>query len=141
MKPETRAFLTKSKEFLDRGSALLAQNFADDAGRAAYLAGFHAAQALIFEKKGRSPKSHGGVQSEFALLVRNEPTIDRDLRAFLGRTYNLKAIADYETGPGSKVSIPQATEAIAAARGFVAAIVGLLPVTPAPPSPSPEAQP
>lgn len=141
MKPETSAFLAKSKELLDRAPALLAQDFTDDAGRAAYLAGFHAAQALIFEKQGRSPKSHGGVQSEFAFLVKNEPMIDRDLRAFLGRTYNLKAIADYETGPGSKVSTAQATEAIAAARSFVAAIVGLLPVIPAPPSQTPDAPP
>jgi len=96
---------------------------------------------LIFEKQGRSPKSHSDVQSEFALLVRDEPVIDRDLRAFLGRAYNLKAIADYETGPGAKVSTTQATEAIAAARGFVAAIVGLIPVTPAPPSQTPDAQP
>jgi uncharacterized protein (UPF0332 family) len=140
MKPETSAFLAKSKEFPDRAPALLAQNFTDDAGRAAYLAGFHAAQALIFETRGRSPKSHGGVQSAFALLVKNEPMIDRDLRAFLGRTYNLKAIADYETGPGSKVSTTQATEAIAAAGRFVAAIVGLIPVTPVPPSQTPDAR-
>jgi hypothetical protein len=41
MKPETSAFPAKSKELLDRAPALLAQNFTDDAGRAAYLAGFH----------------------------------------------------------------------------------------------------
>jgi uncharacterized protein (UPF0332 family) len=133
MKPETSAFLAKAQNLLHRALALLAQEFTDEAGRAAYLAGFHAAQALIFEKQGRSPKSHGGVQSEFALLVRNEPIIDRDLRAFLGRTYSLKAIADYETGPGSHVSTTQATEAIAAARSFVAAIVGLLPAMPTSP--------
>jgi uncharacterized protein (UPF0332 family) len=57
MKPETSAFLAKSKEFLDRAPALLAQNFTDDAGRAAYLAGFHAAQALIFEKQGAHRKA------------------------------------------------------------------------------------
>jgi uncharacterized protein (UPF0332 family) len=75
------------------------------------------------------------------LLVKDEAVIDRDLRAFLGRTYNLKAIADYETGPNSKVSATQATEAIAAAHRFVAAIVGLIPVTPVPPSQTPDAQP
>jgi hypothetical protein len=44
------------------------------------------------------------VQSEFARLVKGEPTVDQAVRAFLGRTYSLKAIADYETGPGSKVT-------------------------------------
>jgi uncharacterized protein (UPF0332 family) len=57
VKTETSAFLAKAKDFLDRAPALLAQDFTDDAGRAAYLAGFHAAQALIFEARGRSPKS------------------------------------------------------------------------------------
>jgi uncharacterized protein (UPF0332 family) len=70
------------------------------------------------------------VQSEFARLVKGEPTVDQAVRAFLGRTYNLKAIADYETGPGSKVTPTQATEAITAARQFVAAIVGLIPIAP-----------
>jgi uncharacterized protein (UPF0332 family) len=109
VKPEASAFLEKAKELLDRASELLAQSFTDDAGRSPYLAGFHTAQALIFEMQGRSPKSHSGVQSQFAVLARNEPVIDRDLRAFLGRTYNLKAIADYGTGPGSKVTVAQAT--------------------------------
>jgi uncharacterized protein (UPF0332 family) len=127
MKPETAAFVAKARGFLDRAPALLAQDFTDDAGRAAYLAGFHAAQALLFEKLGRTPKTHSGVQSEFARLVKNEPTIDQEVRAFLGRTYNLKAIADYETGPDSKVTPAQATEAIAAARAFVAAILVLIP--------------
>jgi hypothetical protein len=30
--------------------------------------------------------------------------VDTELRAFLGRAYNLKAIADYETGPGSVIT-------------------------------------
>jgi uncharacterized protein (UPF0332 family) len=132
MKPETGAFVAKAKEFLARAPALLAQDFTDEAGRAAYLAGFHVAQALIFEKRGRSPKTHSGVQTEFARLVRDEPAIDREMRAFLGRSYNLKVVADYETGPGSKVTAAQATEAIAAADRFVAAVVALIADTSAP---------
>lgn len=127
MKPETAAFLDKCEDFLDRAPALLTAGFTDDSGRAAYHAGFHAAQARIFEKQGRSPKTHSGVQAAFALLVKDEPSIDRDIRGFLGRTCNLKAIADYETGPGAKVMTAQATEAIAAVRRFVAAIVALIP--------------
>jgi hypothetical protein len=44
------------------------------------------------------------------------------LRAFLGRTYNLKAIADYETGPASEVTVEQAQQAIQTARRFVACL-------------------
>jgi uncharacterized protein (UPF0332 family) len=104
----------------------LTQNFADEAGRAAYLAGFHAAQALLFERLGRSPKTHSGLQTQFAKLARSEPAIDLELRAFLGRTCNLKAIADYETYPGSNVTHAPATEAIDTAQRFVAVTIGLI---------------
>jgi uncharacterized protein (UPF0332 family) len=66
----------------------------DEAGREAYLAGFHAAQALISEQTGRSVKTHTGVRTEFHRLVRNEARVDDELRAFLGFAFNLKAIAD-----------------------------------------------
>ena len=126
MTPETAAFLAKSHDFLERAPALLALDFTDDAGRAAYLAGFHAAQAFVFEKTGRSPKTHTGVQSEFARWAKSEETIDVELRAFLGRAFNLKAIADYETGPGSKVTRGQAGDAIEAARRFVETVAAAL---------------
>jgi uncharacterized protein (UPF0332 family) len=126
MKPQSAAYFEKSRDLLVRAPALLAGNFTDEAGRAAYLAGFHAAQALIFEREDRVFKSHKGVQGEFARLVKDDPIFDNDLRAFLGRAYNLKAIADYESGAGSKVSHPQAAEAIAVARRFVDAIEKLI---------------
>ncbi|PWB80015.1 MAG: HEPN domain-containing protein [Methylocystaceae bacterium] len=125
MKPETAAFLAKAQQLLERAPLLLAQNFTDEAGRAAYLAGFHAAQAFIFERQDRSPKSHSGVQTEFARLAKDEVAIDGELRAFLGRAYNLKAIADYETGPGSNISYAQAAAAVESAAKFVEAILAL----------------
>ncbi|MBV8472055.1 MAG: HEPN domain-containing protein [Hyphomicrobiales bacterium] len=126
MKPETQAFLDKAAELLGRAPALLAQDFTDEAGRAAYLAGFHAAQGLIFEARGATPKTHSGVQAKFAELARNDARFGKDLRTFLGRAYSLKAIADYETGLGSKVSEGQARDAIESGRRFVAAVVASL---------------
>jgi hypothetical protein len=46
LKPETAAFLTKAREFLDKAKDMPADDWPDEAGRAAYLAGLHAAQAL-----------------------------------------------------------------------------------------------
>ncbi len=105
---------------------MLAMNYYDAAGRAAYLAGFHAAQALISERTGRAVKTHGGVNAEFQRLVRNDARIDQELRAFLGFAYNLKAIADYETGPGSEVPPALAAEAIETAKRFVAKMAELV---------------
>lgn len=48
---------------------MLANEWPDEAGRAAYMAGFHAAQTMIFESTGRAVKLHGGLQGEFARLV------------------------------------------------------------------------
>lgn len=99
----------------------------EDAGRTAYLAGLHAAQAFIFESTGKAITSHRGVQRELGRLTRDEPRFDPELRAFLGRAYSLKAIADYEIGPGSKVSAERAREAIQTARRFVECITILIP--------------
>ena len=142
MKSETAAFFAKSREFLDKARELFdAHHWPDEAGRAAYLAGLHAAQALIFERTGNVIKRHRGVQRELARLVKDEPRFDMELRAFLGRTYNLKAIADYETGPGSKVSAESARDAVHTARRFVECVAGLLPpngrTPPAPETPKP----
>ncbi len=105
---------------------MFAMKYYDAAGRAAYLAGFHAAQALISERTGRAVKTHRGVNSELHRLTKDDPRLDFELRAFLGRTYNLKAIADYETGPGSEVSPVLAADAIADGKQFVAKIVELI---------------
>ena len=131
MKPQTAAFLAKSRQFLDKANDLFgAHHWPDEAGRAAYLAGLHAAQALIFERTGHTRKRHSTVQGEFAQMVRDDPRFDRELRAFLPRTYNLKAIADYLTGPGSQVTVEQAQEAIATAVRFVDVIVAVLEAEP-----------
>ncbi len=105
---------------------MLATHLYDAAGRSAYLAGFHAAQPLISERTGRAAKAHRGVAAELHRLTKDDPRLDTGLRAFLGRTYQLKGIADSETGPGSEVSPAQASEAIEAGRRFVAAMAEIM---------------
>ncbi|MGO9740271.1 MAG: HEPN domain-containing protein, partial [Roseiarcus sp.] len=100
-------FLEKSHELLEQAETMLRVDLHEAAGRTAYLAGFHAAQALIFERDDRVLKTHRGVQRELGRLVKDDAGFDIELRAFLSRTYNLKAIADYESGPGSKISQAQ----------------------------------
>ena len=97
--------------------------FYNAAGRDAYLAGFHAAQALISERTSRSVKSHGGANAEFHRLIRGDVRIDDELRAFFSFAYNLKAIADYETGPNSEISAERAAEAVTVARRFLTKMI------------------
>jgi uncharacterized protein (UPF0332 family) len=127
MKPESAAFMEKSREFLVKAQGMFDNHWPDEAGPAAYLAGLHAAQAFVFETSGEITKSHKRVQSEFGRLTKGDPRFDMELRAFLGRTYNLKAIADYETGPGSRVSVESASAAIRTARRFVECVANFLP--------------
>jgi uncharacterized protein (UPF0332 family) len=101
-------------------------HYNDEAGRAAYLAGLHAAQVLIFEHTGKTIRRHRGVQNELRKLIRDDPRFDAELRAFLGRTYSLKAVADYEIGPDAEISLGHAQQAIATASRFVDIIADLL---------------
>lgn len=126
MTPEAAAFLAKARHLLARSRAMLAANWPDDAGRAAYLAGFHAAQALIFERRGRVAKTHAGVHAAFAEIARGEPALDDAVRGFLSRAYNLKALADYETDPAAVVTPVRAQRALDDALRFVTAVAVLM---------------
>ena len=98
MKPETAQFLDNARKMLKRGRLMLEVPLYEDAARAAYLACFHAAQALIFEREQRVLKTHHGVQTEFHRLTKDEPAINADLRGFLSLAYTFKTIADYDLG-------------------------------------------
>ncbi len=127
MTPETSEHLAKALEYLTKARGLLdVMHFNDEAGRAAYLAGFHAAQALISERTGKIAKTHEGVNSQFNLLTKGDLRVDTELRRFLSQAYHLKAVADYEAGPGSFVPLDRAEAAIVTAMRFVACVAALL---------------
>src|ERR1700738_964293 len=98
---------------------MLAAGLNYDAGRAAYLAAFHAAQAIIFERGGKVVKTHKGVTVEFLRLTKEDPAFTRDQRGFLSQAYDFKAVADYDTGNIVWVSSPEASDAMEVARNFV----------------------
>ncbi|HJU19595.1 MAG TPA: HEPN domain-containing protein [Stellaceae bacterium] len=127
MTPEAREHLDKARDYLTKARAMLEiMHYSDEAARAAYLAGFHAAQALASERTGRIAKSHSGMRSMFAQLAKDDPRIDRTATRFLARAYRFKEIADYGTGPQAVVSITDAQEAIDSAARFIDGITGLL---------------
>jgi uncharacterized protein (UPF0332 family) len=99
VKPEADLHLAKARQSLAKARAMLAIELADEAGRAAYLAAFHAAQAFIFDRTGRTPKTHQGVRAQFGTWARQEAGITLTLRRFLTDGYDLKTVADYAIGP------------------------------------------
>jgi uncharacterized protein (UPF0332 family) len=120
--PEAAGYLEKARQCLGYARVNLSVQLGNDAGRNAYLAAFHAAQALIFERTGKVAKTHQGVHTGFNRLA-NAEGIHRDLQRFLAQAYNLKAVADYEMGPDSVVPLERAGAAIEDAGKFVDAIL------------------
>ncbi len=126
MKPETRRYLDTAERFLMKAQAILSIDLADEAGRTAYYAAFHAAQALIYERTGQESKTHRGVRGQFLLITQNDDRISDPIRRFLGDGYELKSIADYGTDPSLTVSKEEAEHSLSTASAFVACIRGLL---------------
>jgi len=54
---EIGELLDKARDCLARARIILAAGVGEDAGRNAYLAGFHAAQAVIRARTGRTAKT------------------------------------------------------------------------------------
>lgn len=107
---------------LGRGLKMVAAGLFEDAGRAAYLAAFHAAQGFLRSRLPRLPKTHAGVQSEFVRVSRGLARLDGELRSFLARSYDLKATADYEVGDYGEPTEADALVALDEARRFVEAL-------------------
>ncbi|HEX3883912.1 MAG TPA: HEPN domain-containing protein [Stellaceae bacterium] len=122
MNPEVGEHLDKAKDCLKRARVILDAGIGEDAGRNAYLAAFHAAQAFIIARRGRVARTHRGVHVLFHELTASDPALG-DLAAFLSRAYELKATADYEVGADADVPLDEASAAIASAEQFVARII------------------
>ena len=126
MKPETAQHLEKARQALREARAVAGIELAEAAGRAAYLAAFHAAQAVIFERNSKVPKTHRSVHAQFSRLARDEPKLGAELSRYLSQAYDFKAVADYEIGPDAAVPLAEAMRAIDAAEDFLHRISELL---------------
>lgn len=67
-KLEAADYLKRARRFLTEAQAIASIELPEAAGRAAYIAAYHVAQAFIFERAGKIAKTHNGVRSEFARL-------------------------------------------------------------------------
>ena len=111
MTPGSGELLDKARDCLARARIILAAGVGEDAGRDAYFAGFHVAQAVIRARTGKAAKTHRGVHRLLSQFARREPHL-ADLARFLSQACNLKAGADYELGPGAGVPLDRAAEFI-----------------------------
>jgi uncharacterized protein (UPF0332 family) len=124
--PTGAPYLDKARQSLEEARAVAVIGLSEAAGRAAYLAAYHSAQAFVIDQTGKIAKTHGGVRSEFSRLAKDDPRIDRAFPTFLAQAYNLKAVADYGVGDYASLSVAEAQEAIISAERFVDCVADLL---------------
>jgi uncharacterized protein (UPF0332 family) len=127
VKHQTALHLAKARQALREARQIAAIRLAQVAARSAYYAAFHAAEAFIYERLGNVPKTHDGVRIELARLLKHEPRIGRDTKAFLAQAYKYKEISDYATDLEDAVPLEDAKHAIAAAEDFINALDAILP--------------
>ena len=125
-RPEAAAYIAEARQALKEARIVAASELSQAAGRAAYLAAYHAAQAFVFDNTGKAAKTHSGVRSEFSRLAKDDPRIDREFPTFLARAYTFKETADYAIGHEADVSIAEAEQAIEIATRFVESMACLL---------------
>jgi HEPN domain-containing protein len=92
--PESADFLAKAKRTVARAERVLRAGEPVDAARDAYIAALSAARAIIFEKTGKSPKTHNGSRALFLLLISQGLNVPRDVAQFLEDGFALKTRAD-----------------------------------------------
>jgi uncharacterized protein (UPF0332 family) len=129
VKPEVADYLAKARECLAGARTINAVPLPQVAAKEAYLAGYHAAQALIFDRIGKVVKSHSGLRSEFARLTRDDLQIDKTFTRFLARAYKFKEIADYAVGRNAVVAVGDAQEVIEGAARFIDVIARLVDIS------------
>jgi uncharacterized protein (UPF0332 family) len=125
LSPEVRHELAVGRRHLADAKSIAGLKISYAAAREAYLAAFHAAQALLLERKGRAAKTHRGLRADFARLVRDETSLDAAFSSFLANAYELKSVADYGIEP-EVITTEAAAAAIAHAERMVEAITTLL---------------
>jgi uncharacterized protein (UPF0332 family) len=117
-----RAYIEKARQSRVEARTVADVGLFEAAGRAAYLAVYHAAQAFILARTDKVAKTHSGVRSQFARVAKDDPKIERKLASFLAQAYKLKVVADYAVGSNIGVSASEAAEAIEGATNFIEAV-------------------
>lgn len=118
--------MATAHQHLSDAKAIRGLSIAHVAAREAYLAAFHAAEALIHDRTGRVVKTHSGLRTVFSRLAKDEPRLDPAFAQFLANAYDLKSVADYADRPAARISVEDADQTIATAERFVEAITTLI---------------
>ena len=123
MSPETARRFAKAERFLEQARKQVPQDMPEATIHTSYYAMLHAAAAVLMDRTGRAPKSHGSVIGQFSQQVSSTDQ-GRAFGRALNRANSRRFVADYddETIPTAE----SATELRAQAADFVAYCRSLL---------------
>jgi len=124
LKPETTDAIAHADAYLVEAVKILEIGIPSVAGRQAYLAALTAARGLVFELRGKGPKTHKGVKAEMHELVRNGLPLDRRHLSIFDSGFELKLEADY--GNPEAIGSESARDVIETASALIAQIKEIL---------------
>lgn len=114
-------YIAKSYRLLQRARRLVeSPEDYEVAARDAYMAAFHAAEAVLLARTGRVAKTHRGVRAELSRVALNDIRLDRGFTTFLANGYRFKERDDYIVEPEALISREEARAALATSARLVA---------------------
>lgn len=126
MTPEAKDYLAKAAEDLTDARKMISIGLAKPAARNAYYVAFHAAEALLVARTGRIAKTHAGIRTALAEVLRGGTDDDRDLLSFLARAYKYKELSDYSVGLTARITPEEAMAVIEGGERFLDRVSGML---------------
>lgn len=95
MKIEAARRLAKAERFLAQAMQLVAGESPEATIHLSYYAMLHAAAAILIEREGRAPKTHGAIIGKFAESTRNDGAEARSLGRAFNRAEDARVLSDY----------------------------------------------
>lgn len=95
MSDEIGLRLQKARIMLDQANELDPATKSEAVIHLCYYAMYHAAVAVLLSRNGTAPSKHGGVISQFGLLVKDDPTARAAGKA-LNLAYDARLLSDYQ---------------------------------------------
>lgn len=126
MTPEVAAYLGKAAEALADARKIMTIPLPKVGARSAYYVAFHATEALLLARTGRIAKTHTGLRTALAQLLRDGGADDRALLTFLARGYKYKELSDYGIGQAADISEEEAVGLIDGASAFLDRVRALI---------------
>lgn len=107
MKVEAARRLAKAERVPAQAMQLVADEAPEATIHLSYYAMLHAAAAVLIERQGRAPKTHGAIIWQFAETTRRDGEEGRSLSRALNRAEDTRLLSDYGDD-----SIPDAADAL-----------------------------